>query len=115
MKSNKGSFRELTAAHENQAAMVLGPFSKIDCQRHAYAEDDQVAPKNDRNDAAFFRWSTVISNRIMTIDTMKPDTIMNAVSAAPNSRVRGARRPCSTRTKADCATNSTTYAEKAAA
>ena len=69
----------------------------------------------ERNEAAFFRWRTVISNRSMTTDTIRPETTMIAARAAPNQPSVRCTPTLRTRTKADCTTNNAIQAEKAAA
>jgi hypothetical protein len=68
--------------------------------------------RTDWKDATVFRWSTVMSNRTMTNDTMKPETNMVAASAAPNQPSARWTVTVRTRTNADCAMNGTIQAER---
>jgi len=68
--------------------------------------------RTDKNDATVFLWSTVMSNRSMTTDTMKPETTTVAANAAPNQPSARWMLTLRTRTRADCVMNSTIQAVK---
>ena len=69
--------------------------------------------RTDRKDETSFP-SAVLSNRTITTETLKLEATMVAASAAPNQPSVRCTLTLRTRTKADCAMNSTIQAKKAA-